>query len=54
MKVKRDDLVKEYIELMGSDAEERGFYKDLASLTEGEIVSRIIEAAHYYKDYYNK
>ena len=34
------------------DAQERGFYKELASLTDAEIVSKIIEVAHYYKDEY--
>ncbi len=53
-KIKRKDLVKEYVDLMGADAEERGFYKDISSLTKLEIVSRIIEVANYYKDYYNK
>lgn len=49
----REDLVREYVDLMGSDAEERGFYRELASLTDAEIVSKIIEVAHYYKDEYN-
>ena len=49
----REDLVREYVDLMGSDAEERGFYRELASLTDGEIVSKIIEVAHYYKNEYN-
>jgi len=49
----REDLVREYVDLMGSDAEERGFYKELASLTDGEIVSKIIEVANYYKNEYN-
>ncbi len=35
---------------MGSDVEERGFYKELASLTSKEIVSKIIECANYYKE----
>ncbi len=39
---------------MGSDVEERGFYKELASLTSKEIVSKIIECANYYKEMYNK
>ena len=51
--MKREDLVREYVDLMGSDAEERGFYRELASLTDGEIVSKIIEVAHYYKEEYN-
>ena len=49
----REELVKEYVTLMGSDVEERGFYKELASLTSKEIVSKIIECANYYKDMYN-
>ena len=49
----RADLIREYVDLMGSDAEERGFYRELASLTDGEIVSKIIEVAHYYKEEYN-
>ena len=34
----RHELVTAYVNLMGSDAEERGFYKWLASLTDTEIV----------------
>ena len=49
----RADLVKAYVDLMGSDAEERGFYEELAICTDGEIVSKIIEVANYYKDEYN-
>tara|TARA_Y100001938_G_scaffold150802_1_gene243520 strand:- start:3946 stop:4143 length:198 start_codon:yes stop_codon:yes gene_type:complete len=52
-KMNRADIVREYVDLMGSDAEERGFYRELASLTDAEIVSKIIEVAHYYKDEYN-
>ena len=52
--MERKDLVREYVNLMGSDAEERGFYKELSSLTDGEIVSKIIEVADYYKEEYNK
>jgi len=51
--MKRSDLIKEYVSLMGNDAEERGFYKELASLTDSEIVSKIIEVANYYKDISN-
>ena len=54
MKVEREDLVKEYVELMGSDSEERGFYKDVANMTKSDLISNIIALAHYYKDYYNK
>ena len=50
----RKELVEQYITLMGSDVEKRGFYKELASLTDKEIVSKIIECANYYRDmYYN-
>ena len=51
--MERSDLIKEYVSLMGNDAEERGFYKELASLTDSEIVSKIIEVANYYKDISN-
>ena len=51
--MKREDLVRAYVDLMGSDAEERGFYKELASYTDAEIVSKIIEVANYYKEEYN-
>ncbi len=51
--MEREDLIREYVDLMGSDSEERGFYKELASATDGEIVSKIIEVANYYKDEYN-
>tara|TARA_X000000368_G_scaffold386276_1_gene346139 strand:- start:452 stop:628 length:177 start_codon:yes stop_codon:yes gene_type:complete len=51
--MEREDLVREYVDLMGGDAEERGFYRELASLTDSEIVSKIIEVAHYYKDEYS-
>ena len=49
----RAELVKAYVDLMGSDAEERGFYEGLAMCTDAEIVSKIIEVANYYKDEYN-
>jgi len=46
----RKDLVKAYVELMGADAEENGFYEELALLTDSEIVQKIIEVARYYQD----
>ena len=49
----REELVEQYITLMGSDVEEYGFYRKLASLTDKEIISKIIEYANYYKDRYN-
>ena len=49
----RHQLVTAYVTLMGSDAEEKGFYKDLATDTDDEIISKIIEVANYYKDEYN-
>lgn len=49
----RAELVQHYVTLMGSDAEERGFYEELASLTDAEIVGKIIEVAYYYQDEYN-
>lgn len=51
--MERHELVKEYITLVGSDVEERGFYRELASLTDNEILYKIIECANYYKDMYN-
>ena len=51
--MERHELVKEYITLVGSDVNERGFYIELASLTNKEIVSKIIEIANHYKDMYN-
>lgn len=51
--MERHELVKEYITLVGSDVEERGFYRELASLTDSEIVYKIIEYAGHYKDMYN-
>lgn len=51
--MKRADLVEHYVALMGSDAEERGFYRELASLTDAEIVEKIIEVAYYYQEEYN-
>ena len=45
----REELINAYVELMGSDAEERGFYRELCFKTESEIVSLIIEVANYYK-----
>ena len=51
MKVEREDLVKEYVELMGSDSEERGFYIVLSLKNPfGEIKA----TRERYKDYYNK
>jgi len=49
----RHELVKAYVDLMGSDAEERGFYEELAMCTDAEIVSKIIEVAQYYKEEYD-
>jgi len=49
----RSDLVQHYVTLMGSDAEEKGFYKELASMTNEEIVQAIINVAYYYKDEFN-
>jgi len=49
----RKELVQSYIDLMGSDAEERGFYEELSMCTDAEIVSKIIEVAYYYKEEYN-
>jgi len=49
----RADLVKHYVTLMGSDAEEQGFYEELALLTDDEIVGKIIEVAYYYQHEYN-
>lgn len=51
--MKREELVRAYVNLMGSDAEESGFYEELAICTDAEIVSKIIEVAQYYKDEYN-
>ena len=51
--MERPELVKEYITLVGRDVEERGFYRELASLTDSEIVYKIIECANYYRDLYN-
>ena len=36
--------------IMGADAEENGFYEELALLTDSEIVQKIIEVARYYQD----
>jgi len=49
----RKELVTAYIELMGADAEEQGFYEELALLTDAEIVQKIIEVAQYYQNEYN-
>jgi len=46
----RKELVNAYIGLMGADAEENGFYEELALLTDSEIVQKIIEVAQYYQD----
>ena len=51
--MKRHELVKEYVTLMGIGRQERGFYIELASLTDSEIVYKIIERAGHYKDMYN-
>ena len=51
--MERSDLVQHYVTLMGSDAEEKGFYKELASLTDAEIMEKIIEVAYYYQEEYN-
>jgi hypothetical protein len=47
--MKRKELVTHYVELMGSDAQEKDFYKELASMTEAEIVDGIINLGYYYK-----
>ena len=52
--MERADLVAHYVTLMGSDAEERGFFKELASLTDAEIMEKIIEVAYYYHEEYNR
>ena len=49
----RHELVKAYVDLMGSDAEEKRFYEELALLTDTEIVQKIIEVAQYYQNEYN-
>lgn len=50
----REELVEQYVTLMGSAVENYGFYRNLAPLTDKEIVSKIIECANYYRDmYYN-
>jgi hypothetical protein len=53
-KFERAELVEHYVELMGSDAQERGFYKNLASMTDAEIIDGLIHLAYYYKEEYNK
>jgi len=53
-KFERAELVEHYVELMGSDAQERGFYKGLASMTDEEIIDGLIHLAYYYKEEYNK
>jgi hypothetical protein len=50
----RAELVQHYVTLMGSDAEERGFYKGLASMTDAEIMDGIIHLAYYYQEEYNE
>ncbi len=52
-KFKRTELVEHYVELMGSDAQERDFYKELASMTDEEILDGLIHLAYYYKKEYN-
>lgn len=52
-KIERAELVEHYVTLMGSDAEERGFYRELASKTDEEIIDSIIHLAYYYKEEYN-
>ena len=47
--MERKDLVKAYINLMGSDVNERDFYKELSFKTDEEIVRLIIGVAFYYK-----
>lgn len=49
----RAELVQNYVSLMGADAEERNFYKELATLTESEIIKKIIELAFYYQEIAN-
>ena len=53
-KFERAELVEHYVALMGSDAEERGFYRELASMTDAEIMDGIINLAYYYKQEYDK
>lgn len=52
-KMERKDLVEHYVTLMGSDAEERGFYKDVAFMTDEEIIENLIQLAYYYKEEYD-
>ena len=47
--MERQELLEHYIELMGADAEEKGFYEELAFKTEQQIINAIIELAYYYK-----
>ena len=51
--MERKELVKHYIELMGSDAQESNSYKELALMTDEEIIDAIIHLAYYYKEEYN-
>lgn len=46
----RAELLKVYVELMGSDVNEDGFWKEVAFYTKKELISRIIEVADYYKN----
>lgn len=52
-KIERAELVEHYVELMGSDAQEKDFYKGLASMTDKEIIEGLIHLAYYYKQEYN-
>lgn len=45
----REELLKTYVELIGSDANEKGFWKEVAFYTKKELISRIVELANYYK-----
>lgn len=49
----REELAAHYVELMGSDNEEKGFYEQLAYMSKDEIISAIVNIAHYYQDQYN-
>jgi hypothetical protein len=49
----RLELLKIIIELSGSDADERGFYEDLAKKNKEELLSNLVELAIYYKSQYD-
>lgn len=46
----RNELVQTIIDLSGSDANENGFYEELAVATKDKLIEMLVNLAVYYKN----